>query len=205
MLNKNKKKRLHTVRSHFPKLQKCHLLQSWQEPKWCLGTETVTGQERPVTEMKKWKHQHSCGHTTRVHESHYPCAWVTFCAQQEGGQPLRKHQTPTCGPHVNTHMQIHPQEDGDLLRALTNRLYQSTLTHENSPGSYKLLADTVEGKDSRPSSEPCWIPLSLLLTMLREKKWLVMKVHTTWKADSHNQQDRKMSWHMKTWTWPPPA
>lgn len=36
-------------------------------------------------------------------------------------------------------------------------------------------------------------------------KRLVMKAHTPWKADSHSQQDRKMSWHMETWTWPPPA
>lgn len=71
MLNKNKKtKRLHTGSFHFPKLEKCHLLQSWQEPKWCLGTETATGQERPVIETKRQKHQCACGHTTHAHASH---------------------------------------------------------------------------------------------------------------------------------------
>lgn len=64
--------------------------------------------------------------------------------------------------------------------------------HQNSPGSYKLLADTVEGKDSLPSSELCWIPLSLLLTVLK-KNQLVIKVHAIQKTIYHKQQGFKTS------------
>lgn len=68
--------------------------------------------------------------------------------------------------HVSTQMHTHPWKAWHF----TANTPINTGFQQDSPGSYKLLADTVEGKDSRPSSEHCWIPLSLLLTIFKKKK-----------------------------------
>lgn len=72
MLNRNKKtKRLHTVRSHFPKLnQKNAIFRIMTGTKMVPGTGIAMGRERPVIEVKKRKHQCSHGHATCAHASH---------------------------------------------------------------------------------------------------------------------------------------
>lgn len=69
-------------------------------------------------------------------------------------------------------------------------------TKPNTPGSYKLLADIVEARCSLLSSTLCWIPLSLLLTVLGRNQ----RYYADYKLPTlHRHHDNKASSY--TWSW----
>lgn len=86
--------------------------------------------------------------------------------------------------------------------SLTRTCYQEVIkfsvysTKLNAPGSYKLLADIVEARCSLLSSTLCWIPLSLLCTVLERScdYYADCKLPTF-----HRYHDNKASSY--TWSW----